>query len=272
MVKNIVELETYIADLKEMLFSHSLYNSLKDVESLSCFMSYHVYAVWDFMKGAGQNWSSAYQGWLFKRHAGFDVVNYEGSGSNTTQKHSLGRTPEMIWVKKRATSGSMVCYHKGANGGTNPEQYFLNLRSLDGDDDSSAYWNDTAPTSSVFSIGTGSNVNSSSTHYLALVFASVSGISKVGYYDGDSNGQTITTGFTPRFMFLKRTNTSDSRWYVLDTTRGWGSGNDQWLGFSLTQAQSGYDFGEPTATGFTLTGGNEHTNADNNKYIYYAHA
>ena len=231
-----------------------------------------TYAVWDFMKGAGQNWTSSYQGWLFKRHAGFDVVNYEGSGSNTTKKHSLGRTPEMIWVKKRATSGSMVCYHKGANGGTNPEQYFLNLRSLDGDDDSSAYWNDTAPTSSVFSIGTGSNVNSSSTHYLAAVFASVSGISKVGYYDGDSNGQTITTGFTPRFMFLKRTNTSDSRWYVLDTTRGWGSGNDQWLGFSLTQAQSGWDFGEPTATGFTLTGGNAHTNADGNKYIYYAHA
>ena len=74
-------------------------------------------------------------------------------------------------------------------------------------------------------------------------------------------------------MFLKRTNADDSRWYVLDTTRGWSNaGNDQWLGFSLEQAQSGYDFGAPTSTGFTLTGGNAHTNADNNKYIYYAHA
>ena len=73
-------------------------------------------------------------------------------------------------------------------------------------------------------------------------------------------------------MWLKRYSANDSRWYVLDTVRGWGSGNDQWLGLSLTGAQSGWDFGAPTATGFTLTGGNDHTNATGNDYIFYAHA
>ena len=73
-------------------------------------------------------------------------------------------------------------------------------------------------------------------------------------------------------MWLKRTNANDSRFYYLDTLRGWGAGDDEWLEFSAQSGQQGWNFGAPTSTGFTLTGGNSHTNATGNNYIYYAHA
>ena len=103
-----------------------------------------------------------------------------------------------------------------------------------------------------------------------MLFASVEGISKVGYYAGNSSGQTITTGFQPRFVIIKGIDIGAS-WYVLDTVRGWGAGNDKSLEINTTQAQNTGDFGAPTSTGFTLTGHNVYNGTGYN-YIYYAHA
>ena len=104
------------------------------------------------------------------------------------------------------------------------------------------------------------------------LFASVSGISKLGYYDGSESEQTITTGFQPRFVIIKRVNNTQN-WYVLDTTRGWSSGVDQFLQLNSNAAQdNSYDLGAPTSTGFTLTGNNLRTNNGGDKFIYYAHA
>ena len=103
-----------------------------------------------------------------------------------------------------------------------------------------------------------------------MLFASVDGISKVGYYTGTGSTQTITTGFQPRFAIIKRVNATQ-HWYVFDTTRGWTSGNDQYIKLDLTDAQAAADLGEPTSTGFQV-GSDPTVGANGDKYIYYAHA
>ena len=96
-------------------------------------------------------------------------------------------------------------------------------------------------------------------------------ISKVGSYDGSDSTNTITTGFQPRFVIIKRASGGTGSWYVLDTVRGWGSGDDKDIKLNMTNAQQDYDIGAPTSTGFTLTVDSA-WNASGNTYIYYAHA
>merc|ERR1711981_844033 len=96
---------------------------------------------------------SAYQSWMWKRHAGFDVVAYDGNGTAGRQvPHSLSKIPEMIWVKERGGNESWRVYHKGLNGGTNPHEYTLVLNETAGEDDATWVWNDTAPTATAFSV------------------------------------------------------------------------------------------------------------------------
>ena len=233
----------------------------------------------------GSGWGG-YMSWMWKRGAGFDTVAYTGtgdgsnSGPNTTSQilsHSLGRPPEMIWVKCRSTGYNWYVYHSGQNGGTNPQNYYLRLNHSDAEQESvapydNAVWNNTAPTSTHFSLGPINDVNANNVTYIAMLFASVDGISKVGYFDGSNSDLTITTGFSPRFLIVKAASTT-GQWNVLDTTRGWASGNDPYLKLNSTAAQIGsYDNGAPTATGFTLAGNNGGFNVSGVKYIYYAHA
>ena len=107
-----------------------------------------------------------------------------------------------------------------------------------------------------------------------MLFASVSGISAVGSYtgSGSSNTQTITTGFQPRFVIIKDYTGNSNPWYTMDTTRGWGSGDDKQLMIDDTYQELTNDWGAPTSTGFTVTGNGINLNTNNQKYIYYAHA
>jgi hypothetical protein len=231
---------------------------------------------WDSNVGWGEEADGAtYQSWMWKRHAGFDVVTYEGTGAATARNHSLGKVPEMMWIKNRGTSGkNWQVYHKGMNGGTNPEQYRMRLNTNDAEGDyGDSSWNDTAPTSSVFTVGTHSETNGSGEDYLAMLFASVEGISKVGYYDGSDSSQTITTGFQPRFVIIRNISITED-WFVLDTVRGWASGTDENLRLNKNDAQenSHGDLGDPTSTGFTVVGNNSAVNNAGETFIYYAHA
>ena len=241
----------------------------------------------DYENGWG-NYSSSdaedITSWMWKRNSGFDVVTYTGTGDNSNSgpnatsqaiPHNLGKIPEMIWVKCRSTGYNWYVYHSGQNGGTNPQNYYLQLNATDGNIESvapytNAMWNNTAPTSTHFSLGPGNDINANNDTYIAYLFTSVSGISKCGYYDGSSSSQTITTGFQPRFVIIKCTTNAED-WYLLDTLRGWSSGNDNILRPNLTAAQYSNDLGAPTSTGFTLTVDNG-SNASGRKYVYYAHA
>ena len=227
----------------------------------------------DNMNGfAHTYYSSTTQAWSWKRHAGFDFITYKGNGENGHAiPHSLNKVPEMIWVKRRDTNGHWTVYHVGANSGSNPQNWALYLNLGDPNYDWTA-WNDTMPTSTHFSLGTSSYINHPGSNYIAMLWSSVAGISKCGYYAGSGSTQTITTGFQPRFIIVKVIDNT-LPWYVLDTTRGWAAGNDSYLQLNENVAQvTNFDFGAPTATGFTMQGGAAANNESGLNYVYYAHA
>ena len=221
--------------------------------------------------------NSTFQAWMWKRGQGMDVVTYKGNGTSGHRiPHSLSKVPEMIWIKNRDETRNWPVYHKGLNEGTDPADHYIYLNGTGAQQNDSGFWNDTMPTSTDFTLGSYGEVNNSQ-RYIAMLFASVAGISKVGYYTGNGTGgsstQTITTGFQPRFIIIKKTSGSDN-WLVFDTVRGWAAGNDKALKLNSTDAQNSgtWDVGEPTSTGFTLVGNFGTTNASGGKYIYYAHA
>ena len=237
--------------------------------------------VFDSNTGIWTGFASTVQAWMWKRHVGFDVVTWTGTNTSVVRNHNLGKTPEMIWFKNRSSSSrNWRVYHKGLNGGTNPEDYAVSLNSSSAEASNTSYMTGTAPTSTTFVAGNDDDTNGFGNNYIAMLFASVDGISKVGEYTG-SNGsaspgqvaQTITTGFSPRFVIIKEVSPNGGSWLILDTTRGWGAGNDAYLSLDQNSAQSNFNFGAPTATGFTLTYDElGYYNSNGDKYIYYAHA
>jgi hypothetical protein len=147
--------------------------------------------------------------------AGFSVVTYTGTGSNATVGHGLGVAPIMVIVKSRTSSRDWPVYHVSP-GNT---QYAI----LNGDgafSTASTFWNNTSPTSTVFSIGTALAVNASE-NYVAYCFAAVAGYSAFGSYTGNSSndGPFIYTGFRPRWVMIKQSSASGEGWFIVDTAR-----------------------------------------------------
>lgn len=169
-------------------------------------------------------WGSVYRAntgdiayWSFKRAPTFfDEVCYKGTGSNTTQTHNLGAVPELIIVKSRSASYAWDTYSSSL---ANTEYIVLNTNAAKAT--GATRWNSTTPTSSVFSIGTSTTTNASGATFVAYLFATCSGVSKVGSYTGNGTTQTINCGFSggARFVLIKRTD-STGDWYVYDTARG----------------------------------------------------
>ena len=148
--------------------------------------------------------------------AGFSVISYTGNGSGgATVAHGLGSVPYMYIVKRRNSTGNWHTYHvsNGANG-----EIRLNLAEAFFTTD---IWQDTAPTSSVFSLGASIDVNASGGTYIAYCFAEKQGYSKFGSYTGNgsaTDGTFVYTGFKPAFVMLKRTDGTAS-WYIYDNKR-----------------------------------------------------
>jgi len=147
--------------------------------------------------------------------SGFSIVTYTGTGANATVGHGLGVAPRMIIVKVRSTSNSWATYHASL-GNTKA----LLLDTTDAELTSSLFWNNTSPTSSVFSISTGNSVNASSATYVAYVFASVAGYSAFGSYtgNGSADGPFVYLGFRPKFVLVK-SSTSIRSWLIADSAR-----------------------------------------------------
>jgi hypothetical protein len=230
-------------------------------------------AKFDFMNGWGDNLANDtnYRSWMFKRAPGFlDIVCYNGNGSNRTINHNLGKVPEMIWVKKRESSGAWAVYHSDIG----PTKY-LQVQSPNAPSTYSGVWNDTAPTSTVFSLGSDGYVNGgSSNKYIAYLFSSLPGISKVGSYAGTGNNIDVDCGFTSgaRFVLIKATHDNSTEWFIWDSVRGIVAGNDPYLLFSSNAAQvTNTDYIDPLSTGFTVTSNAPAAlNAVGGNYIFYA--
>ena len=147
--------------------------------------------------------------------AGFAIISYTGTGSAGTIAHGLGTVPKFYVVKNRGDSGTnWQAYHGAA--ASDPETDYLYLNSsaaLDDADD----WNDTAPTSSVFSVKTHNQVNESGDTYIAYLFSEIEGYSKFGSYvgNGNANGMFVYTGFRPAWIMVKEVGASGF-WMIQD--------------------------------------------------------
>ena len=228
--------------------------------------------------GYGRNIGTNHLNYMWRRYAGFETICYHAkdsyntvdSGAGRLLKHNLGRVPEMIWTKRIDGTGSWTVGHKGLNGGSSPWSYYIDLCDTNSQTNDAGPWYNTAPTATHFTIGQ-SRTNANNQDFLACLFASVDGISKVGTYAGSNSTQSINCGFQPRFLFIKNMNDADN-WIVVDTTRGWGSGDDQRFFFNNNSPNSAHDVGAPTSTGFDMVGNVRQYNQAGRYYLFYAHA
>ena len=156
--------------------------------------------------------SKNYVAWCWKESAtaGFDIVSYTGNGSARTISHNLSAVPDWMVVKDREANNRDWQVYAG------DETDALALNNTDATGDSDVYWNDTAPTSSVFSVKFGAT-NTDGEEHIAYIFTSVQGYSKMGFYHGNGNvdGTFIYLGFRPAWFMIKRTNASE-QWEVVD--------------------------------------------------------
>jgi hypothetical protein len=191
--------------------------------------------------------------WFFRRAPGFfDEVCYTGTGVARTVTHNLAAVPEMMIVKMRSSAGyNWFVYHSALG-----NSFGINLNSTNGSASyGTALWNSTTPTSTVFSLGTNLNINSSGNTFVNYLFATCPGVSKVGSYTGNGTTQTIDCGFGAggvRFVLIKRTDAVGG-WYVYDTARGMTVLTDPYLFLNSTAAEVA-TLGSVTtvSTGFAL--------------------
>jgi hypothetical protein len=166
-------------------------------------------------------------------------------------------------VKRRSTARAWAVYDI-FNTATN----FLVLDSTTASTSDSSYWDDTEPTSSVFTVGNAQAVNLSGGLFVAYLFASVAGVSKVGTYTGNGSSVTVTTGFQPRFILVKRTD-STGNWVVGDSARGLVAGDDPFIELNEAVAETtNEDWVDITSSSFTINETTENLNVNAATYIY----
>jgi hypothetical protein len=212
---------------------------------------------------SGRNYAS----WSFLQSPGFfDVVTYTGSGVTRTVPHNLGSAPGMIIIKGSNISGSnWAVYHKELDVN---DVAFLNYTSQASEDVSNRFAG-VHPTSTEFTVGTSQDTNYTGSEYVAYVFAdNPSNEIKCGTFSNNtgnwgtpaSEDATVDCGFEPQFVIAKLatagSTTQAGGWYVMDSTRGWGSGMyNQSIQTNETNAETAdtnFNF-TPTSTGFIVT-------------------
>ena len=202
----------------------------------------------------------------FNNTAGFSIVTYTGNAGTTTVKHGMNVAPKMIWFKRRnADSTNWYIYHASIGQG---KRLVLNTTAAEAAD--TEYMNNTAPTTSVFSLGPSGTVNTTGTH-LAYCFAQIKGYSKIGSYTGNNNanGTFVYTGFKPAYVMTKVTNTTDG-WMTFDNKRNPHNVMDKYITANGTGADSTRDSIDFVSNGFKLRVAN--TDCNNGTYIYMAFA
>ena len=189
----------------------------------------------------------------FTRAPGFfDVCGYKGSGqpSYSTITHNLGAVPELIIIKRRNNGNGVWAVYSSVTGNSN----YLRLNTNDASTTTS-FWYNTDPTSTQFTVSNNNNVGNDANDYLAFLFASLDGISKVGSYSGTGSDVNVDCGFSAgaRFVLIKRTNNTGS-WFVYDSARGIVSGDDPYVLLNTTAAEvTNTDYIDPLNAGFTVT-------------------
>jgi len=228
-----------------------------------------------------------YVSWSFRKAPKFfDVVKFTGNGVDGREiSHSLNSTVGMILLKRTDASSGWRVYHRGANGGTNSEQYYAMLQATNAFATASTVWSDTAPSSTVFTVGTDTDTNTTNGEYVAYLFAhndsgdgefgpdSDQDIIKCGSYTGNGTvGNAVTLGFEPQWIMIKNADRGEA-WYMYDVMRGIATGdNDSIIYANATDAElDAGDSVDVTSTGFSIKRGNQFfINYTGDNYIYMA--
>ena len=205
--------------------------------------------------------------------AGFSIVTYTGNDTGgATIGHGLGSTPNVIIVKVRSAVDPWSVYHSANTSA--PETDYLVLDSTAATADHSNRWQDTAPTSTLITLGASGTVNGNGLTYVAYCFAEKQGYSKFGSYTGNGNadGTFIYTGFAPAWVMIKRTDTAKN-WYIFDNKRPGYNVINRLIAPNLNSAEvDGSEKIDLLSNGFKLRQDFSHTNTDGGTFIYVAFA
>jgi hypothetical protein len=228
----------------------------------------------DYQNGTSTSGDANDIGWMFKRATGFmDAVAYSGTSSAHNEEHNLNVVPELMIFKNRSQSGDNWVVYSNV---FSPANYIkLNSDSYAVPDASNLRFNNTAPTESVFTVGTSIETNFNGQNYISYLFATLAGVSKVGSYTGTGADLNVDCGFSAgaRFVLIKRSDSGGTGdWYVWDSARGIVAGNDPYLLLNSTAAEvTSTDYIDPLSSGFTVTSSAPAAlNASGGTYIFLA--
>jgi hypothetical protein len=218
--------------------------------------------------------SNTYVCWAWKESAdaGMDIVSYTGNATNRTISHSLSAVPHWIIIKNRESTSSSaehwLVYHKSIS-----NTHGLLLNQTDAKSDDATYFQDTDPTSSVFSIGTADRCNKNSEGNIAYLFSEKQGFSKFGSFVANSNtdGPFIYTGFRPALVIGKcASDTND--WFMFDNKRSTFNPVDDSLYPNTNAAENTNHIIDFLSNGFKIRDSDGTVNSTGNTYIYMAFA
>ena len=234
----------------------------------------NTYVAWQWQAGQGTT-SSNTSGSItstvsVNASAGFSIVTYTGTGANATVGHGLGVAPSLIIIKQRSAGATYWATYHVSVGNTS----VIYLNDTGAAFASSVYWNNTSPTSSVFTIGTSSYQNTNGSTYVAYCWTPIAGYSSFGSYtgNGSSNGPFVYLGFRPRFILVKRTD-SISDWVIKDTARDPYNTMSTYLYPNASSAEgSGAYLIDCLSNGFKIRDSFGSWNASGGTYIYAAFA
>ena len=202
--------------------------------------------------------------------AGFSIVTYTGTGSGNTIGHGLGTTPGWIIARVRSTTNNWGVWHQDL-GGANK---YLKLNTTDSTITATDIWNNTLPTSTVFSTGAAGTTNDSGATYVAYCFAEKKGYSKFGSYTGNGNadGPFVYTGFKPAWLMIKSSGSAGDNWVICDNKRDTFNVMENILLPNATSAEfdeTSFDF---LSNGFKLRQNAATYNDSGDTFIYMAFA
>jgi len=217
---------------------------------------------------SGNNPGGGYQA---NTTAGFSIVDYTGTGATGTMAHGLGAVPHCIIAKQRTQVGGVaewVVYHQSMG-----NTHYMKMSTTAAQIDSSGLWNDTSPTSSVFTVNTSHQINEDTGTYIAYAFTEIQGYSKFGSYTGNGNadGPFVYTGFRPAWLMIKKSSGTEG-WHILDIKRDDNENNTRLQAESDGTDDTSEDGLDMLSNGFKIRTSWAGFNTSDGTYVYMTFA